>query len=91
MRLAVSPRAARDLEDIDDYIARDNPARAVSFISELRLACVAIAANPQGFPVQFCSCPKADFRTGVGWGAFRTPPYGVIKATEKLPCYGECA
>jgi plasmid stabilization system protein ParE len=77
MRLAVSPRAARDLEDIGDYIARDNPARAVSFISELRLACVAIAANPQGFPAQFFSCPKADFRTGVGWGAFPHPTSSV--------------
>lgn len=28
-----------DLIDIDEYIARDNPLRALSFIGELKLAC----------------------------------------------------
>jgi ParE toxin of type II toxin-antitoxin system, parDE len=34
-RLLLSPRAAADLEEIADYIARDNPPRAVSFLLEL--------------------------------------------------------
>ncbi|WP_254706807.1 type II toxin-antitoxin system RelE/ParE family toxin [Ralstonia pseudosolanacearum] len=29
MRLALTPLAEQDLESIDDYIAQDNPARAV--------------------------------------------------------------
>ncbi|MGP1276409.1 MAG: type II toxin-antitoxin system RelE/ParE family toxin, partial [Caulobacterales bacterium] len=31
-----SPAAERDLEEIADYIAQDNPRRALSFIAELR-------------------------------------------------------
>jgi plasmid stabilization system protein ParE len=33
-RLIFSPRAAADLEAIGDYIAHDNPARAISFLEE---------------------------------------------------------
>jgi plasmid stabilization system protein ParE len=36
MTLVFSPKAAEDLEEIGDYIARDNPQRAVSFIEEYR-------------------------------------------------------
>ncbi len=47
MRVAISPRAERDLESIGDYIADDNPARAVSFVAELRAQCAALAKAPQ--------------------------------------------
>jgi toxin ParE1/3/4 len=36
MRVVISPLAERDLEAIGDYIAEDNPARALSFVAELR-------------------------------------------------------
>ena len=36
MRVTISPLAERDLETIGDYIAADNPSRALSFIAELR-------------------------------------------------------
>ncbi|MFT3803123.1 MAG: type II toxin-antitoxin system RelE/ParE family toxin [Burkholderiaceae bacterium] len=36
MTLRLSRLAANDLKEIGDYIARENPARAVSFIRELR-------------------------------------------------------
>jgi toxin ParE1/3/4 len=39
MRLVFSPRAALDLEEIGDYIARDNPRRAISFLGELEAHC----------------------------------------------------
>jgi plasmid stabilization system protein ParE len=38
-RLLLSPRAAADLEEIADYITRDNPARAASFVAELEAKC----------------------------------------------------
>jgi len=38
-RLVLSPRAQLDLEEIGDYIARDNPARALSFLDELKAHC----------------------------------------------------
>ena len=43
MRVTVSPLAERDLETIGDYIAEDNPARALSFVAELRAQCTKIA------------------------------------------------
>jgi toxin ParE1/3/4 len=37
MQCFFSPLAEIDLEEIGDFIARDNPARAVSFIQEIGL------------------------------------------------------
>jgi len=39
MRFRFSRRAEADIEEVGDYIARDNPARAVTFIAELRARC----------------------------------------------------
>lgn len=49
MRVTVSPLAEQDLETIGDYIAEDNPGRAVSFIVELRAQCEKIAKAPQAY------------------------------------------
>ena len=49
MRVSVSSLAERDLEAIGDYIAEDNPSRALSFIEELRAQCAAIANAPQAY------------------------------------------
>lgn len=46
MRLAFTPLAEQDLEVIADYIAVDNPARALSFVRELRAQCQRIVLNP---------------------------------------------
>lgn len=50
MRLLISPRAARDLEEIGDYIARDNPQRAVTFIREIRDHCKEASLSPLLYP-----------------------------------------
>jgi toxin ParE1/3/4 len=42
-----SGKAARNLEDIADYIAADNPRRAVSFVRELRERCLALGTLPE--------------------------------------------
>ena len=43
-------RAEEDLEEIGDFIARDNPARALSFVRELRVFCRArITDHPRAF------------------------------------------
>jgi toxin ParE1/3/4 len=52
MRVGFSPKAESDLEEIGDYIARDNPVRALTFLDELRAACLAIAGNPVAHPTQ---------------------------------------
>ncbi len=51
-RLFLSPRAAADLEDIAEYIARDNPERAATFIAELEAKCRAVAATPDTYPAR---------------------------------------
>lgn len=52
MQLTFSPKAATDLEEIGDYIARDNPKRAVSFIEEIEAHCQRIAEMPLAFPAR---------------------------------------
>lgn len=46
MRAYFTPQAEIDLEEIADYIALDNPERAVSFIQEIRQHCQQIADGP---------------------------------------------
>ena len=47
-----TPAAKRDLAGIADYIATDNPRRAISFIEELEERCKALAKAPHA-PRQF--------------------------------------
>ena len=49
MRPIFSDRAERDLESIGNYIAEDNPRRAVSFLKELRVACEDLVETPLRF------------------------------------------
>lgn len=51
MRVVLTAEALGDLEAIGDYIARDNPARARSFVGELLGKARAIADLPKGFPL----------------------------------------
>lgn len=60
-----SPAAERDLEEIADFIAQDNPRRALSFVVELRQAASAIEDNPLAWP------ERADLLAGL-----RMRPFG---------------
>ena len=51
MIVHLTAAAESDLETIGDYIARDNPARALSFIRELRTRCLELADFPESFPL----------------------------------------
>lgn len=48
-RLVITPLAESDIEEIGDYIANDNPDRALSFVIELRGQCLKIALSPQAY------------------------------------------
>jgi toxin ParE1/3/4 len=48
----IADAAERDLEEIADFIARDNPRRAITFIAELRDRCHKIAAFPDAAPLR---------------------------------------
>lgn len=52
MYCVFSPRAEFDLEEIGDYIARENPSRAVSFIKKIRKRCAKIVENPAAAPLR---------------------------------------
>lgn len=43
------PKALEDLEAIGDYIAADNPARAVSFINEIEEVFARVARQPRAY------------------------------------------
>jgi len=51
MIVHLSAEAEHDLEVIGDYIASDNPARALSFLQELRSKCLGLADMPERFPL----------------------------------------
>lgn len=50
MKVRLSPSAARDLAEIGDRIAQDDPRRAVSFVEELAAACMGLAEFPKAYP-----------------------------------------
>ena len=50
MIVVITDEAEADLERIGDFIARDNPLRAVSFVSELVDRCHDLADTSQAFP-----------------------------------------
>ena len=46
MRVELSSFVEGDLDTIADYIAQDNPTRAVSFLHEIRAQMLAVGQNP---------------------------------------------
>jgi len=51
MKVALTAEALGDLEQIGDYIARDNPSRAASFVDELIGKARELGELPRGFPL----------------------------------------
>ena len=51
MIVAFTDEALRDLEEIGDYIARDNRDRAATFVAELREKCLNLSEFPQAYPL----------------------------------------
>jgi plasmid stabilization system protein ParE len=51
MKLVIAAEARRDLCSIGDYIARDNPRRALSFVEELEKHCLMITDRPLAYPL----------------------------------------
>ena len=45
----LTPLAVEDIESIGDFIAADNPLRALSFIDELLALCARISERPQAY------------------------------------------
>jgi plasmid stabilization system protein ParE len=52
MRVEFSPAAQFDLIEIASYIARDNPARAYSYVDELEATCQNLSDHPELGPAR---------------------------------------
>ncbi|MFM8354254.1 MAG: type II toxin-antitoxin system RelE/ParE family toxin [Gammaproteobacteria bacterium] len=67
MGVLFTPRAEMDLEEIGDYIAQDNPARALTFIQEIRAQCQKIGKSPLAYRArpelgdEIRSCPFGNY------------------------------
>ena len=59
MPVEFSPAAEKDLESIGDYIAKDNPTRAVTFIQEIRDRCRVLDEAPLAAPL------RPDIASGI--------------------------
>ena len=51
MKVVIGRAAEADLEAVADWIAQDSPRRALSFVIELRDACMALGYAPRAFPL----------------------------------------
>ena len=55
MKVVLLPEARGDLRAIGDWIARDNPTRAATFVTELEGRAAALADMPERGPIAFTS------------------------------------
>jgi toxin ParE1/3/4 len=75
MQCSFSPLAEFDLEEIADYIDRDKPHRALSFIGEIRERCRNIVTFPEAAPL------REEFGVGI-----RVVPFGrYLIFTQHIP------
>jgi toxin ParE1/3/4 len=51
VRLTFAPKALQDLQDIGDFVAQDNPSRAITFVKEMVGHCTKLASAPEAYPV----------------------------------------
>ena len=51
MKLILTDEAGADLVRIADWIARDNPGRAVTFVDEIEVRCAQIPSMPRMHPL----------------------------------------
>ena len=58
-RLVILPAARADLIEIGDFIAQDNPGRALSFLAEIEVKMHQAAEHPESFPA------RDDVREGL--------------------------
>jgi toxin ParE1/3/4 len=66
----ITADAEADLEGIADFIAEDNPVRALSFANELRQKALTIGSAPRAYPT------RGKFGTGLRVAIYR--PYLIV-------------
>jgi toxin ParE1/3/4 len=66
MKVKIADQAKADLSRIGDWIAQENPARAISFVDEILLECLSLGSFPQKYVVY----------KSTDVGMVRRKPYG---------------
>jgi toxin ParE1/3/4 len=51
VKVVLTRSAEADLESIGDWVAKDSPRRALTFIHELRTRCTGLGDHPEAFPL----------------------------------------
>ncbi|HYN00308.1 MAG TPA: type II toxin-antitoxin system RelE/ParE family toxin [Aestuariivirgaceae bacterium] len=51
MRVVFTEAAESELEAVSDWIATDNPERAITFVAEIAERCHSLADSPEAFPI----------------------------------------
>ncbi|WP_336970767.1 type II toxin-antitoxin system RelE/ParE family toxin [Sphingobium aromaticiconvertens] len=65
MIVSLSAEAEYDLKTIGDYIARDNPVRAITSLQELRTRSLLLAEIPERFPLVPRNAARGSSSFGV--------------------------
>ena len=50
MKVLFTEAAESDLEEVGDWIAKDNPEQAATFVRELRRSCIDVGPRPRAYP-----------------------------------------
>jgi len=74
VRVEISATAEAELEQIGDYIAKDSPLRAVSFIDELFAAALSLGDHPEAYRL----IPRYEHY------GYRRRPYGLYLIIYKI-------
>lgn len=74
MKVTLSPRARRDLEGVRMHIEKDNPARAISFVEDLR-----DAGRRLGLPHAFPLVPRYE-QHGIRRRSYNG--YGILYSVQ---------
>ena len=75
MQVRLSTQAIGDLQKIREWIALDNPARAITFIEELRDVASRIGEMPRAFPL----IPRYE-RHGIRRRSYKN--YGILYSVQ---------
>ena len=83
-RVLLSPEAAADLDDIAEWIARDDPVRALGFVDELERSCAGLAEFPESGRARPELAPRLRSKPHGRYVIFYTPGAKTVRIERIL-------
>ena len=83
-RLEFSPEAWRDLDEIADHIATDNPERVLSFLAELEERCAGLLQFPLSATPRPELAPDLRSKPHGRYVIFYTPSEAVVRMMSPM-------